>query len=251
MHILDCLTLTDICEAVTIYSPMGRRYETADRPYFGLSFCESGRIVYHHGNKRIVSDRDHAILLPKGATYYLRGEETGTFPLINFHGIGPEIKEFVRIPLNDPERFFRQFDRLKKLMLYQNSRAEVMSVLYGIFADLAAEDAEKHDPTATAVRYIIEHLDDPELTNGVLAQECGFSEVYLRKLFSEYRGLTPKQYILELRLKKAKELLADSGLRVSEVAERCGFSSVYHFSRAFRISVGMPPREYSRQVRKI
>lgn len=251
MHILDCLTLTDICEVVTVYSPIGRRYETTGRRFYGLSFCESGRIVYHHEGKRIVSDRDHAVLLPKGATYYLRGEETGSFPLINFLGVGPDICDFVQIPLKDPERFFRQFDRLKELMLYQNSRSEAMSVLYSIFAGLAAEDAEKSDPTAAAVRYIIEHLGDPELSNGVLAKECGFSEVYLRKLFNRYQGTTPRQYIIDLRLKKAKELLTDSRLRISEVAERCGFSSVYHFSRAFHASVGMPAREYSRQMRKI
>jgi len=251
MHLLDYLLLTDICEVVTVYSSTGRRYETSDRQWYGLSFCESGRIVYHHKGKKIVSDRNHAILLPKGATYYLRGEETGNFPLINFTAIGPAIDEFLQIPIKDPEQFFRDYERLKKLFLEQSSRAELMSAMYGILAKLIDEDREESDPTSAAVDYIREHLDDPDLSNAELAKLCGFSEVYLRKLFKEHRGTTPKQYILELRLKKAKEQLTNSGMRISEVADSCGFSSVYHFSRAFHSAVGMSPTEYSRQVRKI
>lgn len=251
MHLLDCLTLTQISEVVNVHSPMGRRYETPNRPCYGISFCESGKIVYYHRGKKIVSDRDHAIFLPKGATYYLRGEETGSFPLINFLAIGPDIDNFIRIPLKDPEPFFRDFQRLKKLYLYQNSNAEAMSVLYGILARLISEDTGDSDPTATAAAYVNEHLNDPELSNGELARVSGFSEVYLRRLFREYRGTTPKQYILDLRLKKARELLADSGLSVNEVAEQCGFSSVYHFSRAFRNAVGIPPSEYGKKVGRI
>ena len=251
MHLLDCLLLTDICEVVTIYSPTGRRYETSDRQWYGLSFCESGRIVYHHDGKKIVSDRDHAILLPKGATYYLRGEATGNFPLINFTAIGPTVNEFLQIPLKEPEQFFRDFERLKKMFLEQSSRAEIMSAMYGILAKLISEDRDESDPTSAAVDYIREHLDDPALSNAELAKQCGFSEVYLRQLFKEYRGTTPKQYILDLRLKKARDLLTNSGMRVSEIADRCGFSSVYHFSRAFHGAVGMSPSEYGRQMTKI
>ena len=251
MHLLDCLVLTDISEVITIHSPMGRRYETSDRPWYGLSFCESGRIVYHHDGRKIVSDRGHAILLPKGATYYLRGEETGNFPLINFLAVGPDIHDFLSIPLKEPERFFREYERLQKLFLYQNSRAEAMSVMYGILAGLIDEERDESDPTAAAVEYIREHLSDQNLSNEELAKQCGFSEVYLRRLFKEHRGITPKQYILDLRLKKARELLTNSGLRVSEIAELCGFSSVYHFSRAFHSAVGMPPSEYGRQDGKI
>lgn len=45
----------------------------------------------------------------------------------------------------------------------------------------------------------------------------------------------------------AKQLLSENLSKISEISERCGFSSVYHFSRAFSIRVGMTPSEYAKQ----
>ena len=95
--------------------------------------------------------------------------------------------------------------------------------------------------------YIEENLADPDLSNDVLAQMSHISESYLRKQFHRQYHTTPKQYILELRLQKAKLLLSDTHCSVTEVAEACGFSSVYHFCRAFKEKVGMTPTQYARQ----
>ena len=51
---------------------------------------------------------------------------------------------------------------------------------------------------------------------------------------------------MDLRIKVARQMLGGSYASVTEVAEQCGFSGVYHFCRAFRAATGMTPTEYTR-----
>ena len=76
---------------------------------------------------------------------------------------------------------------------------------------------------------------------------CNISEVYFRKLFRSSMGISPKQYVLSLRLQRAKQLLAEGKEKVCAVASECGFESVAHFSRTFRAQVGMTPADYRRK----
>ena len=60
--------------------------------------------------------------------------------------------------------------------------------------------------------------------------------------------MTPRQYILDLRLRLARQLLSETRESIGAIAEQCGFSSVYHFSRAFHQSTGRTPSEYRREA---
>ena len=67
----------------------------------------------------------------------------------------------------------------------------------------------------------------------------------MRKLFLSYYHITPKQYVLDIRIRKAKQLLCDTPFSVTAIAEECGFSSVYHFCRVFKEKTGFTPTEYA------
>ena len=86
----------------------------------------------------------------------------------------------------------------------------------------------------------------PNLGNTELAHACGLSEVYFRKLFAQAFGTTPHRYLIGIRLRKAQQLLCEGKRRVSQVAELCGFSNEYHFSRTFKKFTGISPSEYAR-----
>ena len=101
----------------------------------------------------------------------------------------------------------------------------------------------------TAIKYIEKNYQNPTLTNKTLAKECKISEVYLRKLFAAQLQTTPKQFILEIRMQKAKQLLTEGGVKISTIAEHCGVSNPYHFCRLFKQKTGMTPTEYARQNR--
>ena len=81
----------------------------------------------------------------------------------------------------------------------------------------------------------------------LLAEKCGISEVYFRRLFTEQYKVTPKQYIIDLRINKAKQLLTDGIFKIGAISESCGFSNPYHFCRVFKEKTGLTPTEFMKQ----
>ena len=88
---------------------------------------------------------------------------------------------------------------------------------------------------------------DPALTNESLASECKISEVYFRKLFKEHFGISPKQYVIDVRLERARQLLTEGSVSLAQISEACGFTNQYHFSRIFKERVGLTPSEYRKK----
>lgn len=79
------------------------------------------------------------------------------------------------------------------------------------------------------------------------AKLCCVSRERFNHMFKEQTGFPPLQYIQRIRIERAKQLLVDSGLSVSECADTLGFSDVNYFSRLFRKIAGVSPSKY-RQV---
>lgn len=81
------------------------------------------------------------------------------------------------------------------------------------------------------------------LTVEETARRCGVDRSHLFRLFKRHLGISPQQYLLNLRLTRAQELLRGTDLSVTEVAFSCGFSDISHFSRSFHQAFGIPPRD--------
>lgn len=75
--------------------------------------------------------------------------------------------------------------------------------------------------------------------------DMGKNEFY--KLFKKEMHLSPRQYLLMLRMSHASQLLRHSRLSIDTIAGRCGFADRYHFSKAFRKEFGIPPGEYRKK----
>ena len=126
MYDFSGVTVTELVDVMTVLSHRGRNFEMHCRKSFGLSFCTEGKITYSHLGREFISDRDHAVILPKGASYHLYGNETGSFPLINFQCENLPIDTFLVIPLHNPERYFADFELLKNRLLFPLGRAKAM-----------------------------------------------------------------------------------------------------------------------------
>jgi transcriptional regulator GlxA family with amidase domain len=79
-----------------------------------------------------------------------------------------------------------------------------------------------------------------------LASLVGISRRQLERLFRKYLHCVPRRYYLDLRLKKARQLLLQTSESVSEIAIACGFVSSSHFSKSYREIFGLSPREERR-----
>ena len=111
--------------------------------------------------------------------------------------------------------------------------------------------ANAEPPVITkAKQFIAEHLTD-EISLGDVAQAVNTSTFYFCKLFKKATGLNFTDYLSRVRIEKAKNLLLNPNLRVSEIAFAVGFQSLTHFNRVFRRLCGVSPTGYRRKLSKV
>lgn len=93
-------------------------------------------------------------------------------------------------------------------------------------------------------KYIEASIDSPITLSG-LAEVSHFSPWYSARLFKQYTGLSPADYVRRLRLSHAALMLRDSDKRITDAAFELGFGSVDGFQRAFYREFGCNPKEYA------
>jgi two-component system, response regulator YesN len=116
----------------------------------------------------------------------------------------------------------------------------------------AVEQAEAVEETATVVQlvqqYIVQHIDE-DLSRDALANQVFLNPDYLTRIFKKETGYAISEYILLEKMKRVKELLAQTDIPISAVASTVGYSNFSHFARIFKKYVGKGPTEYRMQVR--
>lgn len=95
-----------------------------------------------------------------------------------------------------------------------------------------------------ALKYIRDHHTNPALRIADVARICGLSTCYFSSLFHQTVGCRYADYLTDYRLRHACALLSSSHLSITEVAYEAGFSSLAHFFRSFKKTVGCTPTVY-------
>ena len=107
--------------------------------------------------------------------------------------------------------------------------------------------SKKEETTKIISRYLTIHYNDPALSIQSVAERFGFSPSYLTRLFKEQIGITPIQFVDDVRMKKAIELLNHRTLTINQIAEAVGYSNQFYFARRFKRYFGMPPTLYKQK----
>lgn len=92
-------------------------------------------------------------------------------------------------------------------------------------------------------KYIQENFSKPISINQ-LAENVSLSPSYFIKMFKKTANVTPTEYIISVRLANAKQLLTETNLTISQIAEHCGFNDASYFSYYFKKRFEMTPKEY-------
>ncbi len=247
MDLLRNIVVTDVMDAITIHSVKGKNDMTISRKNYGLSLCYKGQITYSHKNKRVLSNSDCVTFLPKGETYVVLREKTGDFPVINFECNGFLCTTPISVPILDNESLLKEFEQIKALLPFENNRAKIISIFYNMLHKISVSGNAEFNILLPAIKHIEKDISDSSLNNNLLAQKCNISEVYFRKLFIKKYGVSPRQYIINTRITKAKQLLTDGILKINSISEQCGFSNPYHFCRVFKEKTSLTPTEYMKK----
>ena len=140
----------------------------------------------------------------------------------------------------------------EKLYAEHLAQALVLRTLYlGRDAKPQANNRRTSALPGHVLRRIVERMQhfDGDLSLQALANESGYSRVHFVRMFKAATGYSPHNYLLNLKLERARELLKDPSMSLIDIALDCGFSSHSHMSRFFHKVVGVTPTAYRRSLR--
>lgn len=256
MHRLKQLTAIKILNATTVNHGIKRTLEVQNRKSFGISFALSGQLIYHHNGKKYVSKENRVVFLPKGASYSIECTQKGVFTLIDFEcDEASAYSDFMSITISPDPAYLHDHKELQKLFLFKNPdlHTHSLSLFYSILSRVVnnIDKLGLYPVLRPAVEYMQNNIGTTDITNQTLAEKSNISVVYFRKLFKECYGVSPGQYMLKIKIDKAKQLLKTGALTVTEISAKCGYSNVYHFCEIFKRKTGMTPTEYRKKKRHL
>lgn len=135
-----------------------------------------------------------------------------------------------------------KYDAILKLL-------EVFAQHLSIAAEqIATQEAHAEPPMVQRARKFIEEHQTEDLALEDVAKAVNASTFHFCKMFKRATGMTFTEYLALVRVAKAKKLLVNPQMRISEVAFESGFSSITHFNRTFRKLTGQSPTSFRRNV---
>lgn len=129
-------------------------------------------------------------------------------------------------------------------MMYTRCQTVFLYLLrkYGGDTRAASDSSQKTETALPVLQYI--HNNFRDITLGMLAGTFNYNEQYLCRLIRAQTGRSFQQYLLDLRIGRAKQLLLSTGLSFTEISWDCGYKSNAYFHRVFRETVGMTPMQF-------
>lgn len=120
----------------------------------------------------------------------------------------------------------------------------LIGLMYSLERNNELGQNHSHVDMINRARLRIRESLEQNVTIQQIAKEQGVSYSTFRKLFKEFTGVSPALYQQDLRLQRAKELLATTNLSIKEIAYRLCFDTPDYFSQKFKVKTGMKPRDY-------
>ena len=213
------------------------------RRFNAISFrSRSDTVLKTVDEEHIVLD-NYISLVPAGLDYRRISKED---ELIVIHFDAPDVssnKIEAFLP-REPKKYAELFSSAYEIWEKKETgyKYKCGAKLLEIFAECYSENLT---PISDSVEYLQKNFSNSTVTVGDIASKSFMSEVYFRKLFKAEFGISPKKYIIKLRMQKAVSLINTGYYSLKEVAEMCGYTDYKYFSVEFKSNVGSSPSEYA------
>lgn len=149
--------------------------------------------------------------------------------------------------------------QLQKLLRLQDSKDSMAylsqkAMLYSVMEQLlrfARENAQnsKEKTIGRILEYIHDHLNE-SLTVSELAEKIGLDSRQFHYEFLKQTGICPKRYLMQSKMKRAKELLEYQNYSITQISDMVGYEDPLHFSRVFKKSTGISPTQFRSDFEK-
>ena len=147
------------------------------------------------------------------------------------------------------EKMLQNYNLLDRIQSLQEIRQKIIEMVMECVSTESVADANARSKIQMAIGYIQEHVAE-NLTVNVLAEHYGMSPNYFSSMFKKEMSRSAVNYITELRINQARELLYHSELSVVDISKKVGYEDSQYFFRVFKKYLGMTPLQYREESRK-
>lgn len=230
--------------------PKKHFFGPAIRTHWLIHYVVSGCGTFKIGAKTYHVKAGEMFVIPPYVETYYEADDMAPW---NYIWIGfianANVTEYLEdvISCPDAEKIFHQ---MKNCINYSVNRSAYLTArLWDLFALLSETRAEKQkdeDYIQKAMDCIhAEYMHN--ITINELAQRLSLDRTYFSVIFKKKMGISPKQYLLNYRMKTAASLIRKNNVNVSSIANSVGYSDLYVFSKMFKRHFGVSPTNYAKQ----
>ncbi|MBS7262291.1 MAG: helix-turn-helix domain-containing protein [Eubacteriales bacterium] len=261
MYMSQCNIIVDSAKLTRCWSRWGENdVSNCDKIYFILdgegTITIDGTEYHPHA--------DQIVLIPKGSRVISSNNPDKPYYKYwcHFHSylIDKSIFNIIKIAacftVSNPNLMIKLFNTLvlnfesEKPYSKLVARAALMQIIAQVFKESGSDSAQlaSEFPVDALERintYVWENISR-HITLDELADVLHFHPNYFIKFFNKYFGVSPLQYVSQVRIEEAKQMLRVSDLSIKEIAVRTGFYDLYHFSKRFKKMTGYSPTDYRR-----
>ncbi len=249
--------ITDIAFAMYVKPGTGKPIHT-NRPFHGfvINDVTSDKNIYFSDGTVLHVGPNEVHYLPKNSSYRIEKITPGGCWAINFDVLENINTKPFTLKFRNHEAVLKDFVDIVNAWK-EKKIAIIRKCLYDIIIKIDTEinrtytPLKKHMLIKPAVDLINQNFTENMLTIKELAEKCGITEAYFRRIFIDIYSLSPKEYIINLRIDYAKQLLETNEFSITEIALMCGYFEPCHFSREFKKRFGISPNEYAKQKNSI
>ncbi len=223
------------------------------RPYHALSFRIKGDNEFITANETIGAVTNDIVFVPKGVGFHQKAGDEKLY-CIHFLADGADADRIVKFSASNGVLFQNLFSTMYNRWVHKKPgyKMGVMSDFYKIISKIQSRQSTSHllpssDNMHDILEYIHEHFTEQDLSVSSLSENFSISESYFRKLFNKHFGVSPIQYINNLRVSYATELIGAQYYKINEIAEMSGFSDSKYFSTVIKQKCGKSPSELKKQ----
>ena len=239
-----------ILSVLRLTNPISKRY-SPDRSYNALIFRIRGKADVVKGDERIRLSKNDVTFVPEGYDYSINTLSDEEVIVIHFKATLSKPCVMANMHASHPETFNMLFEKL--LSAWQTRPCGFVYRMDSLFLSsleqIERQSKEMHTDSLEfriqhSVDVIHENIANASFSIDALAVETGYCVSYFRRVFREKHGVSPKEYLINLRIKHAIALLESGYYSVEQVAELSGFAYAKYFSTIFKRITGKTPSFY-------
>lgn len=244
-------------------------YESFSLPgeYYELVIVDQGELIHYVDDEAYTAVKNDCFIYPPGQLRQQKIEQEGvtSYLSIIFSATGlthSAVNQIIHLGSQNTQLIERIIEFSNKSATENYIDDELLVNLKTILLNIVQGEADTSEEPTTSMREnyenelfqaMVDFLENNvEEYNQVsdLVDHFSLSRSTIQALFKKYVNLTPKNYINKIRLNRSKQMIRETQMTLSQIADKLGYGSIQYFSRAFSREFGMSPSSYAKSILK-